>query len=78
MVFKQEDFTEQAQEAIGASYDVVRKFRHPQWDVEHILLAMLQAENSVPVQILGELGVDVGAVRADLERALEATPKLSQ
>ncbi|MCH8199307.1 MAG: AAA family ATPase [Chloroflexi bacterium] len=78
MVFKQEDFTEQAQEAIGASYDVVRKFRHPQWDVEHILLAMLQAENSVPVQILGELGVDVGAVRADLERALAATPKLSQ
>ena len=78
MVFKQEDFTEQAQEAIGASYDVVRRFRHPQWDVEHIVLAMLQAEASVPVQILGELGVDVGAVRRDLESALEATPKLAE
>jgi ATP-dependent Clp protease ATP-binding subunit ClpC len=39
MVFKQEDFTEQAQEAIGASYDVVRRYRHLQWDVEHVMLA---------------------------------------
>ena len=29
MVFREEDFTEQAREAIGASYDVVRRFRHP-------------------------------------------------
>ena len=78
MVFKQEDFTEQAQEAIGASYDVVRRFRHPQWDVEHIVVAMLQAETGVPVQILENLGVDVGAVREEIERVLEATPKLSE
>ena len=78
MVFKQEDFTEQAQEAIGASYDIVRRFRHPQWDVEHILLAMLENNKSVPVQMLGEIGVDVARVRGDFERALEATPKLAR
>ena len=78
MVFKQEDFTEQAQEAIGASYDVVRRFLHPQWDVEHIILALLENEKSVPVQLLTELGVDVERVRRELEQALTATPKLSE
>ena len=42
MVFKQEDFTEQAQEAIGASHDIVRRFRHSEWDVEHVVLALLE------------------------------------
>ena len=76
MVFKQEDFTEQAQEAIGASYDVVRRFQHPQWDVEHVVVALLNNAKSVPVQLLEELGVDVDAVRLQIEQALEATPKV--
>jgi ATP-dependent Clp protease ATP-binding subunit ClpC len=59
MVCKQDDFTEQAQEALGASYDVVRRFKHPQWDVEHVVLALLETEKSVPVQLLAELGVSV-------------------
>ena len=50
MMFREEDFTEQAREAIGASYDVVRRFRHPQWDVEHVMLALLENAKSVPVQ----------------------------
>ena len=78
MVFKQEDFTEQAQEAIGASYDIVRRYRHPQWDVEHVVMVLLENEKSVPVQLLAELGVDVGAVRREIEASLEATPKLDQ
>ena len=78
MVFKQEDFTEQAQEAIGASYDVVRRYRHPQWDVEHVILALLENERSVPSQMLEELGVDLPRVRQEIGAALEATPKLEQ
>jgi ATP-dependent Clp protease ATP-binding subunit ClpC len=77
MVFKQEDFTEQAQEAIGASYDVVRRFKHPQWDVEHVVVALLETEKSVPVQLLDELGVSVTQVTADLEVALKETPQVS-
>ena len=69
MVFKQDDFTEQAQSVIGASYDVVRRFKHAQWDVEHVVLALLENEGSVPVQMLRELGVDTGAVRAEIEAA---------
>jgi ATP-dependent Clp protease ATP-binding subunit ClpC len=77
MVFKQEDFTEQAQEVIGASYDVVRRHSHPQWDVEHVVVALLENEKSVPVQLLRELGVDVERVRQQIDVALDETPKVS-
>ena len=77
MVFKQDDFTEQAQNAIGASYDVVRRFKHAQWDVEHVVLALLENEGSVPVQMLRELGVDAGAVSAEIGAALAQTPRLA-
>ena len=77
MVFKQDDFTEQAQNAIGASYDVVRRFKHAQWDVEHVVLALLENEGSVPIQMLRELGVDTGPVRAEIGAALAKTPRLA-
>jgi ATP-dependent Clp protease ATP-binding subunit ClpC len=38
---KQERFTEQAQEAINASQQMAMQMKHSQWDVEHILLALL-------------------------------------
>ena len=54
MMFREEDFTEQAREAIGASYDVVRRFRHPQWDVEHVMLALLEnASMTCPSSCVG-------------------------
>ena len=77
MVFKQEDFTEQAQEAIGASYDVVRRFKHPQWDVEHVVLAVLEIDKSVPAQLLEELGVDVNRIREEIGQVLKDTPKVN-
>ena len=78
MMFREEDFTEQAREAIGASYDVVRRFRHPQWDVEHVMLALLENAKSVPVQLLEKLGVDAAQVRSELEQSLERSPKAGE
>ncbi len=77
MEFREDDFTEQAREVIGASYGVVRRYRHSQWDVEHVVLALLENEGSAPSQMLRELGVDVTAVRAEVERALMRTPSLA-
>ena len=45
-----------------------------EWDVEHVVLALFENEGSVPVQMLRELGVDTGAVRAEIEAALARTP----
>ncbi len=77
MVFRQEDFTEQAQAVIGASYEIVRRFKHSQWDVEHVMLALLENEQSVPAQMLRDLGVEVAAVRRDVDSALRRTPSLA-
>jgi len=41
---KQERFTEQAQEALAASQQIAMQFKHSQWDVEHVLLALLVQE----------------------------------
>ena len=75
MVLRPENFTEQAQEVLGTSQEIVRKYLYSQWDVEHILLALLQLEQGVPVEIMEALGVDVDAMKARLEQALERSPK---
>jgi ATP-dependent Clp protease ATP-binding subunit ClpC len=74
---KQERFTEQAQEALAASQELVREYKHSQWDVEHILLALLQQEKGLVGDILAELGVDLEQVKQEVAAALEKTPKVS-
>jgi len=72
---RQERFTEQAQEALALSQELLRQYHHTQWDVEHILLALLQQEHGLVGDILGELGVDIEAVRQQVMAALEKFPK---
>ena len=76
MVLKQEDFTEQAQAALGASQQLVVHMRHSQWDAEHLLSGLLQIENSLSAKILEELGVDVSDLLKELEAKLEESPKV--
>ena len=78
MVLKPDDFTEQAQEVLGRSQEIVRRYGHSQWDVEHILLALLEQEAGVPVEILGKLGVAVPEMRSRLVSLLEQGPKVAE
>ena len=75
MVLKPDDFTEQGQEVLGSSQEMVRRYNHSQWDVEHVLLALLELEKGVPVEVLRQLGVPVDAVKRRVEEMLEQTPK---
>ena len=77
MILRPEQFTEQAREVIGNSQELVRNYRHSQWDVEHILLSLLDLDNGLPASILADLGIHAEAVKARLRRSLEAAPKLS-
>ena len=52
MVLKPDDFTEQAQEILGQSQQVVRRYKHSQWDVEHVFMALLEQPNGVAGRIL--------------------------
>ncbi len=74
---RQERFTEQAQEAINASQKLATQFKHSQWDVEHILLALLMQQQGLVGDILKELNVEVETVRNQVEEALEKTPKVT-
>ncbi|HEX9976157.1 MAG TPA: ATP-dependent Clp protease ATP-binding subunit, partial [Dehalococcoidales bacterium] len=74
---RQERFTEQAQEALASSQELVRQYRQSQWAVEHILLALLQQEKGLVGDVLRELRVDVEAVRKQVVAVLERMPKLA-
>ncbi len=78
MVLKQEDFTEQAQEALGRSQELVRQMRHSQWDAEHLLAGLLQVRDGLPARILEKLGADPQELARELERALELAPRLGR
>jgi ATP-dependent Clp protease ATP-binding subunit ClpC len=74
---KQERFTEQAQEALAASQQIATQFKHSQWDVEHILLALLVQEGGLVGKILTELGTKAEAVRDRVEAALQKVAKVA-
>ena len=76
MVLSADKFTRQAQEALQRSQELVRNYRHSQWDVEHALLALVAMDDGLPGRILQELGVDPETVKARLHQSLEAAPKL--
>jgi ATP-dependent Clp protease ATP-binding subunit ClpC len=74
---KPERFTEQAQEVLAASQELVRRYRHNQWDVEHVLLALLEQEKGVTRDILQMLGVDIDVVKKKVGATLEGFPKIT-
>ena len=74
---KQERFTEQAQEAISLSQQIVQQYQHNQWDIEHILLALLRQERGLVSEIITDLGVDVNSMRREIEAVLENLPKVA-
>ncbi len=77
MASQNDQFTNQARQVLQNSQELVRRHRHSQWDVEHILMALLELEDGVPVRILSELGAPAGDIRAALNQSLESAPKLA-
>ena len=73
MIIGPDRFTEQAQEAISVSQQILNRYRHNQWDCEHILLALVEQEKGVPAEILNELGINVDALHERLHRLLEGS-----
>jgi ATP-dependent Clp protease ATP-binding subunit ClpC len=73
---RQEKFTEQAQEALQTSQQMAVQYKHSQWDVEHILLALLIQKQGLVGEILKELNVDIDLTRNRVEEALTKTPQV--
>ncbi len=77
MLPRRDRFTEQAQEVVDASQELVRQSRHTQWDVEHILLALLEQQGGLASDILEKLGVEPDHVKSGVRQALERAPTAS-
>src|SRR3970040_2373856 len=75
-MMRQDRFTEQAQEVLQASQEMVRQHRHAQWDVEHVFLAALTHQDGLARRIFEELGVDVDQLRDKVAPHLGRAPKL--
>ena len=70
-------FTEKAQEALATSQQTIQEMRHSQWDVEHVLLALLRQEGGLTRTLLETMGVDPDQVQGRVQEALEQSPKMS-
>ncbi len=73
---RQERFTEQAQQAIQSSQQMAMQFKHSQWDVEHIFMALLTQREGLVGQILKEMGVNIETARDQVDEVLQKAPKV--
>jgi ATP-dependent Clp protease ATP-binding subunit ClpC len=78
VVLRQEDFTSQAQEAIAASQQIMRRYSHSQWDSEHLLLALLELKDGLPVRVFKLMGIESEIVVQRLEKDLADAPRAGQ
>ena len=77
MVLRPDQLTEQAQEVLAKSQEIVRRYGHSQWDSEHVLIALLEQEEGVPAEILRQLGVSLEAIHDRLHQILDQAPKIA-
>ena len=59
---RQDKYTEQAQEALNLSQQLVLQYHHSQLDVEHLLMALLTQEKGLVRDIVRELGADIDGI----------------
>jgi len=75
-MMRNDRFTEQAQEVISASQQLVRDERHPQWDVEHVFFALLALPNGLARDIFSAASIDADHMLRALQEKLKHSPKL--
>lgn len=77
MVIRQDDFTDQAREILARSHQIFREYRHSQWDVEHIFMALLEDKDGVSGEIFKKMEIDVESIKFKLNMMLKKLPTVS-
>ncbi|MGC8927578.1 MAG: ATP-dependent chaperone ClpB [Myxococcota bacterium] len=67
-------FTIKTQEGIFAAQDIAKEKNNPELEVEHLLLSLLNQQESVIVPVLQKIGVNVDTVKTYLQRRIAALP----
>lgn len=69
--------TIKSQEALHRAQRLAEQHGHPEVDVEHLVLALIEQEEGVVRPLLSRLGVGRDTLQTRLEEALKAKPKVS-
>ena len=69
-MLRPDQFTEQAQQVLQHSQEIVQKYNHSQWDVEHVLMALLDFKNGVVSEILKNLDINTTELKSQLGQSL--------
>ncbi len=69
--------TEKSQQALHDAQSSALRHGNTEVGVEHLLLALVGLRDGLVGRLLERLGVDLGALRAELERAVERLPRVS-
>ena len=69
--------TVKTQEALHDAQTTALRLGHTELDTEHLLLALLEQRDGLIPRLLASADVDTGALRAELQQALERRPRVS-
>ncbi|MBI5212354.1 MAG: AAA family ATPase, partial [Nitrospirae bacterium] len=69
--------TVKSQEALQEAQRIAENKGNQQLETEHLLYALLENEEGIAYQILKRLGVDINALKADINKEIEKFPKVS-
>jgi ATP-dependent Clp protease ATP-binding subunit ClpB len=70
-----DQFTLKAQEALTSAQTEAEKADHPEVTPEHLLRSLLSQEGGVVPAALGKMGVQIGAIATDVDRATSSLPR---
>jgi ATP-dependent Clp protease ATP-binding subunit ClpC len=71
MILELGKFTDQAQELIVISQEILIQYGHNRWDVEHLFIALIQKNSVIMKEIIRESKIDISNLKVLLNDALE-------
>jgi ATP-dependent Clp protease ATP-binding subunit ClpB len=69
-------FTERSQDALQYAQELAQSHNNSQIEVEHLLLALLEQEESLTEIILSQMGVNVSSLKEKLKDGISLLPKM--
>ena len=71
-----QNFTQKSIEAINDAQSIATENQNPQIELEHILLALLEQENSLIKELMKKMGI-ADTLQDDIERRVKSMPKVT-
>ncbi|MCB2203291.1 ATP-dependent chaperone ClpB [bacterium] len=71
-----DQFTVKAQDAITQAQNISSEYAHQQLEPEHLLLALLEDGEGVPVSVITRIGANPESLHAEVKRIVQEKPKV--